>query len=150
MISAQEEIYIYTDGGSRGNPGPAAIGVVILNKNKKLLKEFGQYLGEKTNNFAEYSALVAALKKVKQILGKNKISQAKINIFMDSELVVKQFLGQYKIQDKDLQELFLEVWNLKTDFGEINFNHIPREKNKRADELVNEALDTELRSQKLF
>jgi len=150
MINAKEEIYIYTDGGSRGNPGPAAIGVVILDKNKKTIKEFGEYLGEQTNNFAEYSALVAALKKAKQILGKDKISQIKINVLMDSELVVKQFLGQYKIQDPGLQKLFIEVWNLKTDFGEINFNHIPREKNKRADELVNEALDTELRSQKLF
>lgn len=150
MIGAQEEIYIYTDGGSRGNPGPAAIGVVILDKNRKTIKEFGEYLGEKTNNFAEYSALVAALKKVKQVLGKGNISQIKINVFMDSELVVKQFLGQYKIQDPGLQKLFIEVWNLKTDFGEIKFNHIPREKNKRADELVNEALDMELRSQKLF
>ena len=150
MIGAQKEIYIYTDGGSRGNPGPAAIGVVILDKNRKTIKEFGEYLGEKTNNFAEYSALVSALKKTKQILGKRNVSQAKINIFMDSELVVKQFLGQYKIQDSELQKLFIEVWNLKTDFGEIKFNHISREKNKRADELVNEALDEKMSKQSLF
>ena len=91
MINAKEEIYIYTDGGSRGNPGPAAIGVVILDKNKKTIKEFGEYLGEQTNNFAEYSALVAALKKAKQILGKDKISQIKINVLMDNEIVVKQY-----------------------------------------------------------
>jgi ribonuclease HI len=150
MISAKEEIYIYADGGSRGNPGPSASGVVILDKNKKVIKKFGEYLGEKTNNFAEYMALILALKKVKQVLGKDKISQIKINVFMDSELVVKQFLGQYKIQEPELQKLFIEVWNLKTDFGEIKFNHIPREKNKRADELVNETLDAELRSQRLF
>lgn len=129
------KIIIYTDGGARGNPGPAAIGVVVAGK------EYGEYLGEKTNNQAEYEAVIFALKKVKQLIGKAKAKKAEIEVRADSELIVKQLNGEYKIEEPDLQPLFLKVWNLRLDFGKIHFVHIPREQNRRADRMVNEVLD---------
>lgn len=129
------KIIIYTDGGSRGNPGPSAIGVVINDK------EYSEYLGTKTNNQAEYLALIFSLKKAKQLFGKKKAKESEIEVRMDSELVVKQLNGHYKILEKELQPLFLEVWNLRLDFKKVEFKHIPREQNKRADKLVNYSLD---------
>jgi len=126
---------IFTDGGSRNNPGPAAIGVVIGDK------EYAEYLGETTNNVAEYQAVIFALKKVRHLLGKEKLKNTEIVINLDSELVANQLNGKYKILEPDLQPLFIEVWNLKFDFPDLKFQYIPREKNKRADKLVNEVLD---------
>jgi len=126
---------IYTDGGARGNPGPAALGVVVEDK------EYSEYLGEMTNNKAEYLALVFALKKAKALLGSKKAEEAEIEVRMDSELIVRQLNGIYKIKEPDLQPLFIEVWNLRLDFKKATFHHIPREQNKRADRLVNKALD---------
>jgi len=127
---------IYTDGGSRGNPGPAAIGAVVGEK------EYGEQIGRTTNNVAEYSAVVFALKKAKQLLTKKVAKETDIELRTDSELLVKQLNGEYKIKDADLQPLFLEVWNLKQDFKSIEFIHVTRDKNKKADSLVNRALDT--------
>ena len=129
------EIKVYADGGSRGNPGPAAIGVVVGEK------EYAQCIGKATNNVAEYQAAVLALKKTRSLLGKEKLKNISVTVHMDSELVVKQLTGQYKILVHDLQPYFLEIWNLKFDFPHLNFLHIPREKNVRADRLVNKALD---------
>jgi len=126
---------IFTDGGARNNPGPAAIGVVIGDK------EYAEYLGETTNNVAEYQAVIFALKKTKHLVGKDKLKNTKVVVNLDSELVANQLNGKYKILEPDLQPLFLEIWNLKFDFPNLVFQHIPREKNKRADRLVNEALD---------
>ncbi|MBI2626676.1 MAG: ribonuclease HI family protein [Parcubacteria group bacterium] len=134
---------IHTDGGSRGNPGPAAIGVVIQSANKGLKKEYGEYIGEATNNVAEYKAVVFALKKLKQLIGTAKSSEAMVHIHVDSELLAKQLNGEYKIKEENIQKLFLEVWNLKTDFEHVEFVHVPREKNKDADRMVNAALDKE-------
>ncbi|MEX1064154.1 MAG: ribonuclease HI family protein [Candidatus Paceibacterota bacterium] len=134
---------IHTDGGSRGNPGPAAIGVVIeLHDGAK--KEYNEYIGEATNNVAEYKAVIFALKKLKSLIGKGKAAEAKVEIHVDSELVERQINGQYKIMDKNIQQFFIEIWNLKIDFGELTFKHIPREDNHGADRLVNAALDKEL------
>lgn len=137
-------IIMHCDGGSRGNPGPAAIGVAIeVTGNQKLeVKEYSKFLGEATNNEAEYQAVVFGLKKIKHLIGGEKAKNAKIEIKMDSELVVNQLNGEYKIKEKDLIPFFIEIWNLKTDFGEINFKHIPREENKKADWLVNRELDS--------
>ncbi|MEK9173395.1 MAG: ribonuclease HI family protein [Patescibacteria group bacterium] len=129
------KLVIYTDGGARGNPGPAALGVVVGDK------EYSEYLGEMTNNKAEYLALVFALKKAKALLGGKKAGGAEVEVRMDSELIVRQLNGIYKIKEPDLQPLFIEVWNLRLDFGKVIFKHIPREQNKRADRLVNQALD---------
>jgi ribonuclease HI len=134
------KVILHTDGGARGNPGPAAIGIVItIPPNDK--KQYSQYIGKTTNNQAEYSALIFALKKLKQIFGKNKIKDLEVECYLDSELVVRQLNGKYKILEKGLQPLFLEVWNLKIDFKNVNFNYIPREENKEADKLVNQALN---------
>lgn len=134
------KVILHTDGGARGNPGPAAIGVVItIPPNDQ--KQYSQYIGKTTNNQAEYSALIFALKKLKQIFGKNKIKDLEVECYLDSELVVNQLNGKYKILEKGLQPLFLEVWNFKIDFKNVNFNYIPREENKEADKLVNQALN---------
>jgi len=145
------KIIIYTDGGARGNPGPAAIGVVISDEKGNILKKYPQYLGRNfTNNEAEYQAVIFALKKVKLLFGKKKSGTSIVEIRSDSELLVKQMQGLYKILDSKIQVLFLTVWNLKIDFKEVKFGLIPREKNKEADRLVNEALDNEDRTQSLI
>lgn len=133
-------ITINTDGGARGNPGPAAIGVVIRDGKGKVVKEYGKTIGNATNNIAEYSAVVSALETLLKMLGA-KAKQAEVLIEADSELVVKQLKGEYKVKDSNLQKEFIKVYNLKQSLGKIDYKHIPREKNKRADQLVNEALD---------
>ncbi len=127
---------IYTDGGSRGNPGPGALGVVITGENGKILKEYSHYLGEVTNNQAEYEAVVFALQKAKQL----KIREIELRV--DSELIGKQLLGQYKIKDSDLQPLFIKAWNLRLDYDRVDIKIIRREQNKEADKLVNRELDS--------
>lgn len=135
------KIVIYTDGGSRGNPGPAAIGVVIYNDKKEIVKKYSEYLGHATNNEAEYQAVIFALKKIKLLFGKKKAKNMAIEVLTDSELVVKQLNHQYKLKEKNIQKLFIEAWNLILDFKQVSFKHIKREENKEADKLVNQALD---------
>lgn len=125
---------IHTDGGARGNPGPAAIGVVIR-QGHAVVGRYGEYIGKTTNNQAEYRAVLAALEKAKSL------GADEVDLFLDSELVVKQLKGEYKIKDKDLGPLFLAVWNLRQGFSRVTFSHIPREENHEADALVNKALD---------
>ncbi len=136
-----ERIIIYTDGGSRGNPGNSGIGVVIADENGNKIKEYSNFLGVKTNNEAEYEAAIFGLQKIKALLGKEKIKSADIEVRMDSELVARQLGGIYKIENEKLTPLFLKIWNLKIDFGNISFKHIPREQNEEADRLANEAMD---------
>ena len=143
-----QKIIIYTDGGSRGNPGEAAIGFVIADEKGNAIKKHGERLGVKTNNEAEYAAVIAALKKAKALFGKEKTKTLSVEVRMDSELVVRQLTGKYKIQEERLFPLFITMWNLQQDFASISFTHIPREQNKEADRLVNEALDQ--RDQKLL
>lgn len=126
---------IYTDGGSRGNPGLAAAGVVIMPE-KGRPKEYSHYLGETTNNQAEYEAVIFGLQKARA-LG---IKEAELRI--DSELIGKQLMGEYKIKDPDLQPLFIKAWNLRLDFKKLDIKIIPREQNKKADKLVNRELDS--------
>jgi len=137
-----KKIIIYIDGGARGNPGPAAIGVVFCNERGQVIKRYSQYLGRATNNEAEYKALIFALKKFKALFGKKLAKSSEIEIRSDSELLTKQMRGEYKILNKKIQLLFLEAWNQKLDFKKVRFRLlISREKNKEADKLVNEALD---------
>jgi len=146
-----KKIIIYTDGGSRGNPGKAAIGVVFYNEREQIIKKYGEYLGDGlTNNEAEYRAVISALKKFKALFGKPIAETSEVEIRSDSELMVKQLNGEYKLSDPKIQQFFIEIWNLKTDFKLIKFKHIPREKNKEADKLVNEALDGQAGSKSLF
>jgi len=146
-----EKIIICTDGGARRNPGPAAIGVVVCNEKGQTLKKYGEYLGDKfTNNYAEYQAVIFALKKVKALLGKKKIKETVLEVRSDSELLVNQLNGKYKILEPDLQPLFLQLWNLRIDFPHLKFSAVPREENKEADRLVNEALDAQVGTRKLI
>ena len=145
-----KKIIIYIDGGSRGNPGPAAIGALFCNEKGQMIKKYSQYLGENfTNNEAEYLACISALKKFKALFGKKLAKNSEIELRSDSELLVKQLRGQFKILDSKIQPLFLKAWNLKIDFKKVKFKLISREKNKEADRLVNEALNIRAKTQKL-
>ena len=135
----ENEIIFYCDGGSRGNPGPAAIGVFL----PQLGKEYSKFLGKATNNEAEYQAYVFGLKKIKQLIGKEKSEKSEVEIRSDSELLVNQLNGKYKIKEEKLIPFFIEIWNLKQDFKKVYFVHIPREENKRADAMVNKELDSQ-------
>lgn len=126
---------IFTDGGARGNPGPSGIGAVIYDEKKNVIAEISEYLGEGTNNQAEYKALIAALKRATTLEGQE------IECYLDSELVVKQLNREYKVKNKDLAPLFLEIHNLSLNFKKISYTHIPRERNSEADRLANEAMD---------
>lgn len=130
---------MYTDGGSRNNPGPAAVGVYV----ETLDQKFGHFLGTKTNNEAEYEALIFGFKKLKDTLGKDKAKHSTIECRLDSELVVKQLNHEYKLKERHIQDLFLQVWNGMLDFKAVSFHHVPREQNKVADAVVNEVLDME-------
>ena len=136
-----EKIIIYTDGGSRGNPGPAGAGVAITDGKGNIIKEYSHFLGVKTNNEAEYEAVIFGLQKIKALLGKEKIKSAEIEFRLDSQLIARQLNGQYKIEEERLFPLFIKIWNLKIGFGPIKFSEIPREQNKEADRLANEAMD---------
>ena len=152
------KLIIYTDGGARGNPGPAACGAVIKNDQGEIILKTSKYLGETTNNVAEYEALVLALQKAKGIFKSrnrdtiNRVSTKRKNLecYLDSELVVKQLNHEYKIKDENMQKLFIKVWNLTLDFDSVKFAHIPREENKLADEMVNKELDEQARNKCLF
>lgn len=135
------KIIIYTDGGSRGNPGPSAIGVVFKDISGKTLKIYGEKIGHGTNNDAEYKAIIFALQKAKLLFGKDKAKKMDVHMKMDSELAFKQLTGEYKLSTESIQKLFIQVHNLKTDFGKVTFEHIPREENREADTALNKALD---------
>ena len=135
------KIVIYTDGGSRGNPGPSAIAVILTDEKGKVIKEYAQKIGRATNNEAEYEAIIYALQKAKLIFGKQRAKNMEIEIRTDSEFVTKQLNGQYKILDRKIEQLFLKTWNLRIDFGKIAFKHISRSENREADKLVNRMLD---------
>ncbi len=132
-----KKIIIYTDGGSRGNPGPSASGVYF----ETLDKKYGNYLGETTNNVAEYEAIIFALKKVKALIGKDNADKTEIEINSDSQLIISQLNGEFKLKEESLWKYFIEIWNLRQDFKNVFFNYIPREKNKIADLMVNETLN---------
>ncbi|MDO8495217.1 MAG: ribonuclease HI family protein [bacterium] len=134
-------IIVYTDGGSRGNPGPAAFGVVIKYDGEK--KEYGETIGRATNNQAEYQGVVFGLKKVKQLLGKERAKESIVEVRSDSELLVKQLNGVYKVMDEYIQKVWMEIWNMRMEFKQVIFKHVYREDNQEADRMVNIALDKE-------
>jgi ribonuclease HI len=129
---------IFTDGGSRGNPGPAAIGVVIFDlENDNKLHEISKCLGSATNNIAEYSAVEAAIDWVKE-----QSDHAVVDFYLDSELVQRQLIGQYKVKDPSLRQIFLRIREKVIALhGPITFTHVKREFNADADALLNKALD---------
>jgi len=126
---------LYTDGGARGNPGPAAIGAVLTDEKGKVVKEVAKYIGKTTNNVAEYKALIEGLHLAIQ---KNADD---LTCYLDSLLVVKQLNGEYKVKNVFLRELWNNIKILETKFKKISYNHVTRDKNTLADSLVNEVLD---------
>lgn len=129
------EYSLFTDGGSRGNPGNAACGFFIFDEKDNLVDFGGKYVGETTNNVAEYYGLIAGLEQAKKIGLENIVCK------LDSELVVKQLQLKYKVKDEKMQVLFKKVNELAANFSRISFTHIPRAENKFADKLVNVILD---------
>ncbi len=137
-----KKIVIYTDGGARGNPGPAAAGIVFCNGKKKIIEQHSEYLGDNiTNNVAEYKAAILGLKKFKSRFGNKLAKKTEVEIRTDSELLYKQFIGEYKIKNEKLQKLFVELRNLTLDFKKVKLRHVGRNYNKDADKLVNRELD---------
>lgn len=130
-------LHLFTDGGSRGNPGQAAIGCVLSDPDGNILEEHAERIGIETNNVAEYRALIAGLKLALRYLPNRLICH------MDSELVVKQLSGEYRVKVSTLQPLVEEIRELTLQFPDVVFKHVPRTDNFRADSLVNKALDTQ-------
>lgn len=136
-MNENDPVLIHTDGGARGNPGPAAWSFTLAQSGLPVIEDKG-YLGETTNNIAEYFAMVKALQRA-QALGVRKIL-----VQSDSELMVKQMRGEYKVKNPGILDLYREAKQLQRAFTAVEFRHIPREQNKRADQLCNEALDAVL------
>jgi ribonuclease HI len=140
-MEKKEKIFIYTDGGARGNPGPAGIGVV-MEFPKGFKKIYNAHIGTATNNVAEYSAVIFALSKARALIKTPKDSVVEIR--SDSELLVKQMKGEYRVKNEGLRPLYEKAKSLTEEYGKVYFVHIPRGKNKESDDLVNRALDGDL------
>ena len=126
---------LWTDGGARGNPGPAAFAYVLETEDGTVLDARGEAIGVATNNVAEYSALVAGLRRAAEA------GVRELDVRSDSELMVKQMRGEYRVKNRDLQTLFLDASRAARDVGSVSYTHVRREHNELADRLVNEALD---------
>jgi len=136
------KIYLNTDGGSRGNPGPAGCGAVISDEQNNVLKKASKFLGTATNNEAEYQAVILGLETLKKVYGTDKLKDIEIMVRMDSELVCKQLNGEYQMKEEKLVPFFMKIWNLKVkDIPNVKFMYVPREQNNIADGLANEAMD---------
>lgn len=135
------KIIIYTDGGARGNPGPAGAGAVIYDGNKKVA-EVSKFLGARqTNNWAEYEAVILALTEAKR----RGLSKRPLELRMDSELIIEQLSGRYQVKEPTLWPQYMKVHNLLVaNFPNATFTHVPRDQNKEADALVNKAIDAGL------
>ena len=130
-----EKVKVFTDGASRGNPGPAALGVAFYDENDTPLTEFKESLGMQTNNYAEYMAVIKALE--------ISLDQGVkfLHIYCDSELLVKQMSGEYKVKSPHIRELFIKAKKFTEKLSHVSFHHVKREFNKKADALANQALD---------
>ena len=132
---------MYSDGGARGNPGPAGAGVYIEDGEGNIVKKIAKFLGKRTNNWAEYEAVILGLEALKKQFG-NKLKEMDIELRMDSELVVRQLTNVYKVKNQDLFAQYLKIHNMRVaDFPALKIIHVRREKNKEADKLANEAMD---------
>ncbi len=130
-------ISVYSDGGARGNPGPAAYGVILVDAKGAILTEYRAYLGETTNNVAEYNGVLKALELAVQAEAKE------VDAFCDSELVIKQLLGQYRVKDPKMKQMYLKVKQVEQQLEKVSYNHVPRThpKIQIVDLLVNQELD---------
>lgn len=134
-MESNKKLSSYSDGGARGNPGPAGLGAVLLDGDGNTLAEISKYLGVTTNNQAEYRALIEAITKA------NELGASHLDCFLDSELIVKQLKGEYKVKNADLKPHYETIKSLCSSFAKVSFTHIPRERNKEADRLANLAMD---------
>jgi dinuclear metal center YbgI/SA1388 family protein len=139
VVGDEEHLHLYTDGGARGNPGPAAIGARLVTAEGEVVEEVSDYIGRATNNVAEYQAMIAGL----QMAIDHGV--AALSVFADSELIVKQLRGEYKVKDAVLRGFHDEAVRLLHELPNVEIKHIPREQNGAADRLVNEALDAALK-----
>ncbi len=132
-----KKIFVYTDGGSRGNPGQSAIGILIIDSDEKIIYKHGEYIGEATNNIAEYTALMKALKNASENF------HGEASCFSDSELMIKQLNGEYKVKNPGIKELFLKIKKLEKEFEKIEYIHVRRENENIiiVDGIVNKVLD---------
>jgi ribonuclease HI len=134
----EKQVKVFTDGASRGNPGKAGIGIVIKDNSDNILSTYKEFIGEESNNSAEYKALIKCI----EILKSLQYDYSIIQFFSDSELMVKQISGKYKIKNHNLIKLSLDFWNSINKLNKkFKITHISREKNKLADKLANEAID---------
>jgi len=130
-----EKITVYVDGASRGNPGHAGIGIVIIDDKGNLIKEISDYIGETTNNIAEYTALLTALKEVREM------GFDELEVISDSELMVKQINGEYQVKNLGLKKLYDQAKGIIMEFKSFSIRHVRRGENKRADELANQGIN---------
>lgn len=130
-----KKLLLYTDGGSRGNPGPSASGIVIKDEAGEVLAAFGEYLGEQTNNYAEYMGAIAALKRA------HTLGATEVELIVDSKLVCEQLNRNWKVKHPNIQPLFIKAWNAMQEFKKVTIKHTLRDGNKEADAEVNKVLD---------
>ncbi|MBW6441328.1 ribonuclease HI family protein [Patescibacteria group bacterium] len=130
------KFFVHTDGGARGNPGPGAVGVAVKNKEGKIIKEVGKFIGRSTNNEAEYKAVIEGLKAC------DSLEATELEFYIDSLLVASQLSGKFKIKEPRMRTLFNEAKELERLYKKVTYTHVPREKNYLADRIVNEVLDT--------
>lgn len=135
------KVTVFTDGGARGNPGPSGIGVQILDDKNEVLSELSEYIGQATNNVAEYTAVKRALEHMQEFFDDSKAIQ--VALHLDSQLVERQLNGVYKVKEPELQTYVDTIKTLMNEFASVTFTHVMREDNKEADRLVNQALDSQ-------
>lgn len=135
----KEQLRVFTDGGARGNPGPAAIGFVVEDSLGEIIHQQGKYIGKATNNVAEYRAVIEALKWIKKNC---QVPFSRLHFFLDSKLIVNQLNGFFKVKEIKMRNLIIKVRQLEREVGgNVSYQAIPREKNSLADSLVNRAID---------
>jgi ribonuclease HI len=129
------KVRVYSDGAARGNPGPAGAGAVLLDDNGTVIAELGRFLGDQTNNFAEYQGLLLGLRRALDL------GAHEVEVLADSQLVIMQLSGVYRVRNAGLRPLFEEAKRLLARFKRVELRHIPREMNGAADEMSNRAID---------
>jgi ribonuclease HI len=134
-MAKYSKLIINSDGGARGNPGPAGIGVIIKTDTGEVVAKISEYLGVATNNQAEYKAILAGISRAKEL------GAEMVDFYLDSELAVKQLNREYRVRNAELAPLFVKIYNLILGFKKVTFSHVRREFNKEADALANEAMD---------
>ncbi len=141
MYTRPMQFTIHADGGSRGNPGPSGAGAVVRDELGNIVASVSKFLGERTNNYAEYEAVILAFGEVGKLVPKEKWDKTTVTVKMDSELVVKQMNGLYKVKHPILKEQNARLKQVAGAFGKVTFTHVYREENSDADQLANDAMD---------